>query len=77
MKIEDLSFAAQVLDLADKINNDCLAEMKSSLPLDATKHDELVAAWIKENQVIDYIPRAYALITEAARHIEQLRSGSA
>lgn len=73
MKIEELSFAAQVLDLAEKINSDRLAEMQNSLPINSPGREDAVAAWIKENQVIDYVPEAYALISRAARRIEQLR----
>lgn len=77
MKIEDLSFAAQVLDLAEKINSDHLAEMQDSLPINSPGRDDAVAAWIKENQVIDYVPKAYELITRAARRIEELRKEQA
>ena len=77
MKIEDLSFAAQVLDLADKLNRAELTDLQNSLGSNSPDRKEAVEAWIKENPVLNYIPRAYALINHTARHIEQLRAGQA
>ena len=77
MKIEDLSFAAQVLSLAEKINTDDFTDMKNSFGTNSPDLDAAMATWLKENPVLDYIPRAYALISQSARHIEQLRAGQA
>lgn len=72
MKIDELSFAAQVLEIANRICETELNALKNSIEDDAVGYAR-VAAWVEENPVPSFVPRAYALISNTARQIEQLR----
>lgn len=74
MKLDELSFAAQVLEMANKICEADFQAYKASMDQNSPESKAKMQAWMSENSALSYVPRALALITRAASRISQIQS---
>lgn len=75
MKLDELSFAAQVLDIANKMCETDWKNLQADSDRSSPESAAKLEAWVSENNALSYVPQALSLITKAAEKIALIQSG--
>lgn len=73
MKLDELSFAAQVLDIANKMCETDWKNLQADSDRSSPESAAKLEAWVSENNALSYVPQALALITTTAKKIAQIQ----
>ena len=75
MKLDELSFAAQVLDIANKMCETDWKNLQADSDRNSAESLAKLETWASENNALSYVPQALTLITKAAEKIAKIQSG--